>query len=159
MPQEHPKIRGDTHEEKFASIEQILKSLSRRLAQRGVVYIPPVPLFMSCDMVLPNGVIGKVIVPFSGTIRDIFIRAEEMHTKVVSIALRVTSSASESLVHFTLSKKSERLLLEMEIEAGSILQVILEDGSLAKALIATAIYPNMDSHQVALQLEEILEKE
>jgi hypothetical protein len=159
MPQEHPKIRGDTHEEKFASIEQILKSLSRKLSSRGVIYVPPVPLFMHCDLMLPNSVIGKVIVPFSGTIRDIFIRAEEIHTKVVNIGLKVIGNNTEAMVHFTISKKSERLLVEMQVEAGSVLQLILEEGSLADALVTTAIYPYIDSHQVVLQLQEILGKE
>ena len=71
MAEEYPKIRGETQEEKNASIEHALRSIARRASKRAVVHIPPVPFVTYCDVVPPNGVIGRVVVPFGGLIKGL----------------------------------------------------------------------------------------
>jgi hypothetical protein len=163
MP-EHPMIRGRTQKEKNDSIQQILKSLTRRVVKRATVYIPPVPLFMSCEVIGDNNLIGKVLVPFSGTIKDLFFRIGEMHTSIVKVSLTMVSDVEgrvlETKVYTTIPHYSFQWSLSMEVVAGTLLQLYVEEGSCADVLVATAVYPDIDAHKAQeYLLEEILKQE
>lgn len=157
---DNPRIRGDTPDEKFSSIQQILRSLSRRLVKRAVVYIPPVPILMGCGIVGHNNIVGRTVVPFQGTLRDIFVRVGVLHTKQVKLSLTLTSDTAETKFDFVIAKQFERIAFERDIVAGTSIQLALEEGSLEDALIATAVYPHIDEHQgQKFLLEAILAQE
>jgi hypothetical protein len=146
---ENPRIRGESVEDKFASIEQFMKSISRQTAKRAVVYIPPVPIFIPWE--------GKVIVPFSGTITDLFVHAGEMRTARISFMLEVSYENSSTTIQFTFSKKAERLSMEIDVEAGTVLRVWSVEGEAVDVLIATAVRPALSEHRgKQYLLEEIL---
>lgn len=152
MPIEHPIIRGLTQADKNASIQQILRSISRKIARRATVYIPPVPLFINCSTVGDDKVIGKVIIPFSGTLRNLFVRIGEMRTHVVRVSMTLASEVAETKVNFALSSKSEKVLVEMEVDAGTMIQLTLEEGEFSDGMFATAIFPEMDAHKAEMLL-------
>jgi hypothetical protein len=157
---DNPKIRGKTQEEKNASIEHALRSLTRRVMKRATVYIPPVPIFMHCDVVPENNVMAEVLLPFTGTLSDMFVRIGEKKTTRVGIALSVISATGEATQHFVMEKQVERFELNWEVYAGSTLELVLEEGQLSHVLIATAIYPTLEDHKAKQYLlEEILAQE
>lgn len=152
MPIEHPIIRGLTQADKNASIQQILRSITRRIARRATVYIPPVPLFINCSTVGEDKVIGKIIIPFGGTLKNLFVRIGEMFTSRVVISMILNSEVAETKVNFTISNKAEKVLVEMEVDAGTMIQLILEEGSFSDGMFATAIFPEMDAHKAEMLL-------
>ena len=138
----HPFIRGKTQQEKNESIEQLLKSISRRAVKRAVVYIPPVPLLTQCS----EGVIGNILIPFKGTLRDIFLRGP----KVIKVVLTIITDATRTIMEID----SNHVVLMMEVDAGTLLQFEGE------AIIATAVYPEIEEHKAKqFLLEEILSQE
>jgi hypothetical protein len=156
----YPMVRGKNQTEKNASIEHILKSLHRRAVKRATVYIPPVPLFMHCEVVGETNIIDEILLPFSGTLKDLFIRIGDMNTVSARIALSVISATGETTQHFVLSKPMERITLEMEVFAGSTLELVLEEGQIGRILVALALYPVIEDHRAKQYLlDEILKEE
>jgi hypothetical protein len=149
---ENPRIRGRVLAEKFESIEQFMKSISRQVVKRAVVYIPPVPLFIPWE--------GKVIVPFGGTMKDLFIHVGEMSTARITFMLEISSQDSAVTRQFTFSTRTARLGFEIDIEAGMVLRVWTVEGNALDVVLATAIYPSLADHKAKQYLlEEILAQE
>ena len=151
MTIEHPNIRGHTTNEKFASVEATLKSLFRRVAKKATVYIPPVPFFINMEVMPASSTIGKLIVPFNGTLKDVFIRVGELSSRAYIIRLEIVTDAATTKMTFEINKKSQRLEVGMDIDAGTLLILTLEEGDISDIIIAAAVVPRLDEH-VAKQL-------
>lgn len=160
MPTEYPKIRGKTQAEKNASIEHALRSIARRATKRAVVYVPPVPLLFHKEGVAEGNTLGRILLPFSGTLKDLYVRVGELNTRTATLSLEIGTDIAKTQMHFTLSSRAQRLEVELEVDAGTLLQLALVEGSLTDCLIATAIYPNLSEHESrSLLLEGIEEDE
>lgn len=152
-------IRGRTQVERNASIEHALKSLSRRAVKRAAVHIPPIPFFTYCSAIGEDKVIGRMMVPFSGTMKDLYVRIGVMATKEAKVALFIDSDVAETTMHFELSKRVQKLEVEMPISAGTALTMMLEEGDLKEILIGTAIYVDVTTTKAKeVMLEEILKQ-
>ena len=160
MPREHPYIRGTTNAEKFASIEATLRSLTRQVVKRATVYIPPVPLFMHSDGATSGGLIGSFLLPFSGTVKEVFIRAEALQGGAVAIGITIHGNSYESTSYLRVTKRTELIKIDMDVEAGALLELKVDEGTLGEVFIATALYPKIEDH-IAKQylLSEMVEEE
>lgn len=71
-------IRGNTYDEKFASANQALKQLERRIAARSIIApLTPIVIVGYCDKD-DNGVIVRSIFPVSGFVTKISLFIEKL---------------------------------------------------------------------------------
>lgn len=154
------KIRGKNAKEKTASIEHALRSLARKATRRATIYIPPVPIFIQCDEVGETNLVGKALIPFNGIIKNLYIHIGYMKTKSARLWLTITTANTETTEHFMIHKQAELIVMETSVNAGSVIQVGLEEGHISDILIGTAIYPHIEDHKAKQYLlEDILSQE
>jgi hypothetical protein len=65
---ERKLIRGKTTEQKLDSIDKILQSFQRRLGNKVVGIIPPVPILHSTRTVPEDGLVFAAIIPLNGIV-------------------------------------------------------------------------------------------
>jgi hypothetical protein len=153
-------IRGKNQAERNASIEHALRSIARKATKRATVYIPPIPLSSYCGTIGEDKIIGRMMVPFSGTIRDVYLRIGEMNKEESKVSLSIISDVAETKLQFTVTKKMQKLDVEMPISAGTALIVALEEGDISDILVGIAIYINLETTRAKQYLlEEILGQE
>ena len=80
-------IRGRTTKEQMDSIEHALISASRKQPRSARALLPPVPIFLHCNVPQKDGTIGQILIPFDCNVTvaliNIGVMKNEEHTLIV----------------------------------------------------------------------------
>ena len=85
-------VKGDTVEEKFASIETTLRHFSPSLQKSGAVLVPPIPIFVRSAS---SGIIFSGVVPYKGTVTAAAIAIGKFIQRPAIVTFKSISSSGE----------------------------------------------------------------
>lgn len=114
------KIRGNTPEEKFKSVEIALNRFARRIKPEATVYIPSIPIAFFCEDFSDGLVIGRYIFPTDGVLLKAAIYLD-FSGKVQPTEIVVRAELGEELTSqsFRMRKRQALRKFEVPIEAAT----------------------------------------
>jgi hypothetical protein len=142
------KLTGNQSDQ-LKQVTAILNRFRHRLQRKVVAVIPPIPLFMYCGSP-ENQLVGKLMLPLSGTIPTVYINVGQLPREgvVVSVIIR----AAEAVIsHDTVcTKPVTQLRLETRATVGTVIEVRSTGGG--DIAVGLLLLPD----RTALQTEQYL---
>ena len=155
-------IRGDTIEEKFASIEQTLKQFQRRLSTKVIGLLPPVPLLHSQAAPDNAGVFFAAISPVSGICVRVCLRIGIYTVNPIRCRFRYGTPTMYNVYERELRETIEVFPVDMPVHIGDTLEMSVEPpNSIGDILVAVLIVPDIvgQMRQEAFSLDQFLQLE
>lgn len=119
-----PLIRGNTADEKFASVEKILHSFRRKLGTKIVGVIPPAPMFSYVEQPTKDGVIMSCVFPTSGKItKGAMAVGKYNHNKAVEFICEVSGKHGGANMKFETRKPVSLVDANLSVKPGDLLTV------------------------------------
>ncbi len=121
------KLKGDTTDEKFAHIEQLLKHWQRRARKTLIGVIPPSPIFSYTHYPMEDGTVLKCVIPADGRIVRGVLAVDKYNTKEQVGFMCKVERASEISAQSFLTKKNLYVLdVALDVRVGDILTVKID---------------------------------
>ena len=144
------EIKGNTNEEKIASIKMILRRMTRKLSSKVIGVLPVSPVFDFAYEPDPDGVVMRRLFPVTGKITQAAIAFDSKGKKPISLTISVENdlamrSFSSS---YAIKKMATTLSLNFEILAGDkvTIKAKVEEGEEVKGIwIGFAFEANLKS--------------
>lgn len=159
----HNLIQGETIDEKFASLEVILSRFQRRLGNKVVGVMPPMPILHHQDLPRKDGTLFSGICPVDGTVKKICFKIGyyTYDTKDCEISLTIEGENLQTTLKRSIKKTIEVLVFDQPVFSGNVLNIqVLPADAVRDVLIGVLILPTMQQmvNQKHL-LEAVLELE
>ena len=122
-------IKGNTTEEKFASINKIFQYVFPRLHKRIISAIPPIPVFIDKENITDESLTIKKIIPISGTVNKVALLLIGT-TKAIKLKVSVENDSGDKSFIFNVGMGVSTLDTNFDINSGDILTVSIDDSSL-----------------------------
>jgi len=128
------RIKGNTPEEKFASIEVILRRMFRRLSSKVIGIVPVSPIFDFAYEPDNEGVVMRRLFPSSGRITQGAIAFDSKGSKPVKLSISIDNDLKmRSLTSsYPIKKIATTLDLDFEILAGDKITIKVEPDEVDK---------------------------
>jgi hypothetical protein len=159
---EHPLIRGKTTQEKWQSLEVLLKSFQRRLSTKVITLTPPIPILHAQMRPDEGGKIFAAISPMQGTISALCIYFGIMRKELLLLNISITRGGSGYMREIECKKRTEIITLSVPIEIGDVVRIsaaeldVVEDILIGILLIPDMAVASSEAHllEAFLQLEK-----
>lgn len=96
-------IKGNSYEEKFASVEKVLLRLDRHISKNVDVFIPPIPISLYASEVSDSGDIIRFMSPVAGNIRKAILSIDEIIGKAKNVPITIDFITKSKLLSHTVS--------------------------------------------------------
>lgn len=124
-------IKGTTNEEKFKSVERLVKHLARRSQKAVGVYTPPVMISAYIDKP-ENGVLYKQLFPLAGKFVNVCAVVEKLPEKKANIDIEIVITYPQNKMeklYFAGRKRIEISNIQKQLPAGTRVEIRLADSS------------------------------
>lgn len=158
-------VQGKTSKEQFDAVESTLQSFQRRLGQKVVGIIPPVPIFHTARIADSDGRLFSGIMPFAGTIHTLCVYIGSYSNKTATLEVSLIRSEGMSRTQiFECRRRTQIFHPDYPVEVGDVFRVReLEPNSIADFMLGIALHVAMaDSdkmNQLLDQLNQLERKE
>jgi len=161
---DRPVIKGETVEEKLDSVEAHLRQMRGSLGTKIFGFIPPVPIFAYCSKPPENGILTKILVPYSCDVGNVFIRVGKYNKKSAVFIVSFGTDIAESSMRVELKAPVHIYKPVWHFDAGTILTLAVSDPlAVEEIIVGMETFPDIEKGKqevfVQKQLIEIKESE
>jgi len=146
-------IRGNTVDEKLAHIERILNGFKRRLGNKVVGLIPPVPFLAQVNTPNADGVLYRALVPFNGTLTGGMLYNDFRTNDDVLLRVSLLTGGISNSVSIPVTSKLVQFGLSWDMLSGNVIEIsVMPVDGMRDVLIGLVVQPEMRAYQKSQQL-------
>ena len=131
--------KGNTPDEKFNNIETTLRHFSRRLQKVGTIIIPPIPIFAQADLLKPDGIIFRGLIPYKGKLNTGAVWIGKFNTRPVVVNFKLSNTEGEVGITINCDRPFSRRDLGMDISIPSILEISMNPHDGAEDILVSVL--------------------
>lgn len=136
--------KGNTTEERLASIETTLRHFSRRLVRVAETILPPIPIFARERLLESDGIAFRGIIPYKGSVGLCAVNIGHYVIRPVSAHFKFSNSKGAITTTFTCQSPITTEYISYVMTEPTVLEVILEPyNAVEDILIAVLTYPEL----------------
>lgn len=140
-------IKGRTSDEKFNSIEAILRRMGRRLSTKVIGLVPVSPIYDFVYVPDPNGVVLRKLIPAPGVITRACFFIEEKGVKTLSACIKLDNGIynRHHMVEYTIKNRTMAVKPDLEVLEGDRVTITVntenaEEASKLKGIWVALLY-------------------
>ena len=165
IDREYLRIQGKNADEKFKSLEIILRRMNRRLHKTIIGYIPPSPIFGYVEKPSDDGVILKCVFPANGNISRVCLAVSKYEgSDKVDFIIGIKTEFKNQEIKFTTRRPVVVEEVELEVKPGDFMTLSTLTPANVSGICAVLLY-NIEyksgkMHQIAADiLDNLIDEE
>lgn len=131
--------KGETVEQRLASIETSLRHFSRRLRTVAKVILPPIPIFASAQLLETDGIIFKGLIPYKGKLNIAGVWIGKFVKRPIVVSFKLANPKGETSVSINCESRFSSRELALTIVEPSMLEIVIEPYDGAEDILVTVL--------------------